>query len=478
MRSLRSRFIISHSLPILLVVPLVTLILLYLLETQIILDQMSDDITDKATLIAAAINRNPELMQDVGEAESFIAGIALYGAEQIYLLGPNGQVLASSDEASGQNSGETIEMPGLDTAITGDQSLVINYGLAEQAAVVLIPVKDINEQLIGIVGVSDTLAGAASQISQLRMLVCSGLLLELLLGILIGIYMARRLERPITRAATAVIDIADGYEIDPVPVRGPAEIRDLERSVNTLAERLHLLEETRHRSLANIVHELGRPLGAIRSAVYVLRHGADEDPQVRDELLSGIEASIENMQPLLDDLALLHGQVQGTIQLHRQQVAISDWLPPLLLPWRAVVQEKGLNWQTDIPPNLPTLQLDPDRMAQAVDNLISNAVKYTPPGGAISITAASTEKDLLIQIKDSGPGIRPEEQERVFEAFYRSRAQRRFPVGLGLGLTIARDMVEAHDGLLQLASTPGEGSCFTIRLPLTPALPHVSTVDA
>jgi two-component system sensor histidine kinase BaeS len=171
------------------------------------------------------------------------------------------------------------------------------------------------------------------------------------------------------------------------------------------------------------------------------------------------------MQPLLDDLSLLHGQVQGTIQLNRQPVAIDDWLPPLLLPWRAAAQEKGLQWQTDIPPGLPTLRIDPDRLGQVVGNLLSNAVKYTPAEGAISVSAAVTANELLIRVKDTGPGVRLEEQERIFEPFYRSQEERRFPQGLGLGLTIARDLVKAHDGRLDLQSTPGAGSCFTIHLP-------------
>ena len=172
------------------------------------------------------------------------------------------------------------------------------------------------------------------------------------------------------------------------------------------------------------------------------------------------------MQPLLDDLSLLHGQVQGTIQLNRRPVAISEWLPPILLPWRAVAQEKGLQWQTNIPLDLPTLNIDPDRLAQVVGNLLSNALKYTPEDGAVSVSAAGSAGELLIRIKDTGPGIRPEEQERIFEPFYRSQEKRRFPQGLGLGLTIARDLVEAHGGRLELDSTPGSGSCFTIHLPV------------
>ncbi len=465
MRSLRGRFILSHLLPILLVVPLVSIILLYLLETQILLTEMSENITEKAHLIAETVNGRPELLQNSAQAQSFIAGISLYVDGGVLLIGPLGDVLASTETTPGAPLEENVDLSGLETAVSGDRSLVITYGLTGQQAIVLVPVKDINQQLIGIVGVTDTLAGAASQFSRLRFMVLGVLLFELILAGIIGYLLARRLERPIERAATAVVDIANGRQIDPVPIEGPSEIRELAEAVNILSERLRLLEETRRRSLANIVHELGRPLGAIRSAVYVLRHGADDDLQVREELLGGIEESIENMQPLLDDLSLLHGQVQGTIQLNRQPVAIGDWLPPLLLPWRAAAQEKGLQWQTDIPPGLPTLRIDPDRLGQVVGNLLSNAVKYTPAEGAISVSAAVTANELLIRVKDTGPGVRLEEQERIFEPFYRSQEERRFPQGLGLGLTIARDLVKAHDGRLDLQSTPGAGSCFTIHLP-------------
>jgi signal transduction histidine kinase len=147
---------------------------------------------------------------------------------------------------------------------------------------------------------------------------------------------------------------------------------------------------------------------------------------------------------------------------------MSAWLPSLLVPWRAAALDKGLGWQATIPPDLPTLKLDPDRMAQAIGNLLSNAVKYTPADGNVSVTAGWNDEQVWIQVDDTGPGIVLEEQERIFEPFYRGRQARRFPQGLGLGLTIARDVVNAHGGRLDLTSTPGEGSRFTIRLPKTP----------
>jgi signal transduction histidine kinase len=171
------------------------------------------------------------------------------------------------------------------------------------------------------------------------------------------------------------------------------------------------------------------------------------------------------MRPLLDDLAQLGGQVLGTRELNRQPVALSEWLPPLLLPWRAAAQEKGLLWQTDIASGLPTREIDPDRMAQAIGNLLSNAIKYTPKEGEVRVTAVAQHDAVVITIADTGPGIPPDEQTRVFEPFYRSRAQTRFPQGMGLGLTIARDLVEAHGGQLTLASEVGKGCQFTITIP-------------
>jgi signal transduction histidine kinase len=467
MRSLRSRFILSHILPVLVAVPLAGLILIYLFETQVVLTQMAADISDKANLIATTVNGRPELLQNATEAETFINGVSIYIDEQIVLIAPNGDVIASTDPIAGADLGALAGDSALDIANAGEENLVITYGLADQGAIVLVPVQDINKQLVGIVGVSNTLATAAGQFQRMRYLILGALGLQLAIGVLIGWWLAKRLERPIEEAASAVIAIAEGQQIEPVTVRGSAEVRDLSRAVNALAERLRLLEETRRRSLANIVHELGRPLGAIYTATYVLRQGAGDDPAVRDELLTGIERAVTNMEPLLNDLSQQYGQVEGTVRLNVAEMDLNEWLLPALLPWRTVAQEKGLVWETDIAPNLPAITADADRLNQVFGNLISNAIKYTPEGGAIRVTAGAKTGGLQVAVCDTGPGIDPAEQERIFEPFYRSQAHRRFPQGLGLGLTIARDLVEAHGGVLELESEPGKGSCFTVRLPRT-----------
>jgi two-component system, OmpR family, sensor histidine kinase BaeS len=475
-QTLRGRLILSHTLPMLLVVPLVAVALLYLLETQLLLTGLSHDLQQRARLAAEAIRQEPAVWQDPGQAQALIARLSLMTDGRLALFRPDGSPLTGSSPAGGAEAASSPAggAPGLSEAdlaatVTQESRVVARYGLFELGAEAYVPVRDFDNQLVGIVALSQTLEGAASTFGRLRWLIVGVMAAELVLGCVLAVVLAVRLARPLKRAADAVVDIAGNKPIEPLPVEGVAEIRQLAASVTLLDERLRGLEDMRRRSLANIVHELGRPLGALAAAAHVLRGPPGDDPAVRQELLAGMEGQIERMQPLLDDLALLHGQVTGHVELVCRPVSVGDWLPPLLLPWRAAALERGLLWEADVPPHLPTVSLDPRRMAQAVGNLLSNAVKYTPSGGAVAVAAGCDPQTLWIHVRDTGPGIAAEEQDRVFNAFYRSERDRRFPQGLGLGLTIARDLVVAHGGRLELESPPGGGCCFTIRLPIHPS---------
>lgn len=463
MRTLRGQFILSHILPLLLVTPLVAAGLIYTLETQVLLKGLSEQLSQQAALIVEALRENSEVWVDPGEAGVLVARVNLLVDGQVYLFEPDGDVLAI---APGQ--GDQVVMPNnLERPGPGETTVALTYGLFQQRADVLVPVTDASNRVLGFVGVSRVLEGAATQFAGLRRFVGFLLLAELVLGGLVGLFLARQLARPIARAAGGVVALAEGRNEEPLPLEGPREIRELEQAVNTLHQRLRQLEEARRRSLANIVHELGRPLGAIRSAVHVLLHGAADDRAIREELLTGVEAQVERMEPLLDDLAQLHGQVTGQLQLQREAVDLGQWLPSMLLPWRAAALDKGLQWETTIPDSLPAVAIDPGRMAQVLGNLLSNAVKYTPTGGKVSVVAGANQENAWIGVSDTGPGILLEEQELVFQAFYRSQSERRFPQGLGLGLTIAKDLVEAHDGRLTLDSVPGKGSTFRVELPVS-----------
>ena len=234
--------------------------------------------------------------------------------------------------------------------------------------------------------------------------------------------------------------------------------------VAELQTRLRDSEETRKRLLANFVHELGRPLGALQAAIHALQQGADNDPALRQELLQGMDGQVERLKPLLDNLASLHGACSSALALNRVSTDLSAWLPGILVGWRAAAEQKRLTWVQEIPSNLPPVNMDADRMAQVIGNLLSNAIKYTPEGaGEIRIGAAQQGNEIRIKVRDTGIGISKEDLAHIFDPFYRGH-NARFPQGMGLGLSIARDVVNAHGGRITAESELGKGSVFTVSL--------------
>jgi signal transduction histidine kinase len=231
------------------------------------------------------------------------------------------------------------------------------------------------------------------------------------------------------------------------------------------------LEAARKRLLANLVHEIGRPLGALRMGIEALSHGANRDPQFYDEMLAGMDLETARLQRLLEDLSHLHEQALGVLELDRQPLELATWLSETLNPWHQAALQKRLHWELKLPDSLPVVEVDPLRLGQVIGNLISNAIKYTPGGGTIVTEAGVNDQHIWVSISDTGPGIPPDQQEKMFEPFVRGGQGRRFPQGMGLGLSIARELVEAHGGRLELESETGLGSKFTVLLPLHPVKP-------
>jgi signal transduction histidine kinase len=179
---------------------------------------------------------------------------------------------------------------------------------------------------------------------------------------------------------------------------------------------------------------------------------------------------------LLDNLAQLHDQVLGTLELDLQPINPNDWLRQVLISWEQLALQKGLQWELEIPAGLQTFEADPDRLVQAVGNLVNNAIKYTPEGGKIRITAGQDNDQIWIRVSDTGRGIPPEEQVQIFKPLYRGTSGGRFPQGMGLGLSITHDLVAAHGGCVEVDSQLNRGSQFTIRIPIQ-QMDSISTDD-
>jgi signal transduction histidine kinase len=326
-------------------------------------------------------------------------------------------------------------------------------------------VYDLNGRRIGIVRMTTRLVSVSDQVYQLRYLLGFVLVFSVLAGIALGSYLAFSINRSIQSVTRSIQALARGSWQAHVEEQSTDEMRVLAEAVNTLVDKLHSLEKSRRQLLANLVHELGRPLGAIRSAIQALLHGADKDPQLSSDLLTGMDDETIRLQHLLDDLAGLHDQILGRTELNRTAVPLNDWLASTLSPWEADARQKGLDWETDIPLNLPIVSMDPDRMAQALGNVLSNAIKFTPQGGKVSIATKYTAGRLTMQVMDSGPGIPEEERDKIFQPFYRGSQGKRIVEGMGLGLSIARDIVIAHSGEIRVEDNPAAGSSFILEIP-------------
>jgi two-component system sensor histidine kinase BaeS len=468
LNTLRRRFIVSHVLPLLEIIPLIGIALVYILETQVLLPSLASEVNDQAYLAARLAAYQPAIWSDSALAQGFVDQLHSRMTERVMLLDKTGHLLASSDPADSARAGQLVIPPDLSDVLAGKTSVRTAYSQRLHAEVVDVwaPVLDSDRQVLGLVRLTHQLINVYERFLRLRYLVAGVLAAGLFLGVAAGWALAVDLASPLQRATRAVSQLASGQRLTPLQEEGPEEIRLLLRSFNTLSERLQTLEQNRRQLLANLVHELGRPLGALHSAIQALMGGADKDAALSQELLRGMDEEIDRLRRLLNDLAHLRDQVTSTLDIVRRPTSLSDWLPSVLVSREIAARAKGLHWQVAVPADLPTVSVDPDRLAQAVDNLVNNAIKYTPPEGAITIGAGVESQQVWIRVSDTGPGISPEEQARIFTPFYRGRTSDHQSPGMGLGLGIARDLVVAHDGRLEVQSTPGQGSHFTIWLPV------------
>jgi signal transduction histidine kinase len=468
LQTLRARFVLSHVLPLAIIIPVMGIALVYVLETQVLLNVLSEELEGQALLAARIASDRPQIWHDAEQAQAFVAEVGTDVGTRVMLLDAQSHLLASTEPTDSQRLGQVISLDGWDAALTGETSVrTVNSQQIQQEIVdVLVPVMDQESQIAGVVRLSHRLTNVYEQFLRQRYLVGGILLAGLLFGSAVGWVLALNLERPLRDVTQAACQLAGGERLTPLPERGPKEIQNLLHSMNVLVQRLLSLEQSRRQLLSNLVHELGRPLGALRSATQALLGRSGEDAALRQELLAGIDAEVDHLGRLLDDLAGLHDQVLGTLELDRRPTALGEWLRHTVPPWRESAQANGLTWKSSIPPDLPTLDVDPDRLAQILGNLLSNAIKYTPRGGTVSLAAGVEGEEAWIRVSDTGPGIDAEEQARIFAPFYRSQPGRRFPQGMGLGLSIAYALIAAHGGRLELDSVPGAGSHFTVRLPL------------
>ncbi|MGV2916390.1 ATP-binding protein [Streptomyces alfalfae] len=277
-------------------------------------------------------------------------------------------------------------------------------------------------------------------------------------------FAATRLTRPLRALTTATRRMKAG-EPDPVPAtatRSAGEISQLAAAFNDMAAHRKALEEQRKAMVSDVAHELRTPLSNIRGWLEAAEDGVVEtDPELVTSLLE--EALL--LQHIVDDLQDLAAADAGTLRLHKEPVRAADIAEQVAAAHQARADAAGVRLRATALGD-PRLTADPLRLRQAVGNLVSNAVRHTPEGGSVRITCRATSDAVLIEVADTGTGIDPADLPHVFDRFWRAdKSRTRATGGSGLGLSIVRKLVEAHDGTVTADSVPGKGSQFTVRLP-------------
>jgi two-component system sensor histidine kinase BaeS len=470
LRSLRNRLLLSHVLPLVIILPLMGVGLVYVLETQVLLPRLAQTAVSDARLLTEISRFEYDLWGNPLLFESMLSRVQLDPSLRVMFLTPDGRLLYSTDPADRRLLGQRLDVSGIDLARAGNEVVLTNYSLLRLRNVlldVLSPVARSDGPVQGIVRVSYHVDSVYELFRQMAVLIVIVLGAGLLLGAGIGLGLALNINRPVQDVTKALYDVASGARSEPLPERGPSELRAQARAVNHLVSRLHSLEQARRQLLANLVHELGRPLGGLRSAIHALSKGAADDPQLLHDLTVGMDEETVRLQKVVEDLAHLHDRNLGALELQCEALELGEWLPRVLAPFGREAEEKRLHWDVNLPPDLPAVQADSLRLSQVVGNLVDNAVKYTPPGRAVTVSAGQESERAWVRVADTGPGIPPDEQAQIFTPFYRGGQGRRIKQGMGLGLSIARDLAEAQGGQITLESTPGQGSVFTLWLPLS-----------
>lgn len=269
----------------------------------------------------------------------------------------------------------------------------------------------------------------------------------------------RRIGNPLRGVMEAADQVAEGNYSIRVEERGPPPIRALARSFNTMTERLGSHDRVRRDMMADIAHELRTPLAVIQGKLEGLLDGVY---QRDDAQLTELLAEVHVLGRLVEDLRTLALTESGALKLEKELTDITDLANDVSRAFHGQAEAANVKLQVDSPTDLSPVSIDAVRMREVLANLVTNALQHTPSGGAIVIALADAgEKGISVEVTDNGAGMTAAEKNRAFERFHKGSESR----GLGLGLAIARNLVVAHGGEIQLTSEPAQGTKVHFTIP-------------
>jgi two-component system sensor histidine kinase BaeS len=285
----------------------------------------------------------------------------------------------------------------------------------------------------------------------------------IIVSLILGLLLTRSLTRPVHDLTTATRAMAQGRLEQRVPVHSADELGELAQAFNHMSADLARANQSRRQMTADIAHDLRNPLTVIGGYLESLQDGKLKPTPDRFQVM---QAEVQHLQHLVDDLRTLSLADAGELVIHRQPIAPKELLERVAAAYRHQAERQNINLKVEFQSNLPEINVDPERMEQVLGNLISNALRYTPEGGEIRLMEKQAKGSLNVGVQDNGRGISPEDIPHIFERSYRSDSARNGDES-GLGLAIAKSIVELHGGSISVTSSLGMGAQFLIALPVS-----------
>ena len=336
----------------------------------------------------------------------------------------------------------------------------------EQRLFVASPVLGEHAVLVGFVQLSVPTVPIYAAIMRTWLILLGIGIVVLIATVLAGIVLARQIAVPVQHLTTTSERIAAGHLDERVSPSDPDEIRRLGIAFNRMADRVQEMLEQQREFVDNAAHEFRSPLTSLRLRIEMLQTHGEKNQELSQRYLGQMAREIGFLQRLVDHLLAL-ASVEGSEQAPRTSLDLAPLLYEITDSIEPVMRQAGMTFQSNVPDHLPRVMANPDQMNVLIRNLIDNAIKYTPRGGMITLTASSLEKEIQICVSDTGMGIPADALPHIFDRFYRvDRARSREQGGAGIGLSLVHAIVEAHGGRIVAESKLNEGSKFTVRLPI------------
>ncbi len=296
-----------------------------------------------------------------------------------------------------------------------------------------------------------------NRINQMLLVAMAG---AIALALILSVLFARTLSKPLREITTAILSISCGNLDQKVSVRSRDEVGQVAAAFNQMSAHLARANTLRRQMTADIAHELRTPLSVVVGYLASLSEGLLKPSPERFKIMHD---EAQHLQRLVEDLRILSLADAGELPLNFQPVAPGELIGLVAATFRHQAEQRYITLSVQIEPDMPLLYADPDRMLQVLGNLLSNALRYTPEQGYIALASDLCDGRIQLSIQDTGPGIDPDHLPHIFERFYRADSSRhQVQNESGLGLAIAKSIVEAHGGQIFAQSTVGEGTTISM----------------